>query len=90
MSHKFGHVVSSFSLNSKKSSISSLTKLSLSSVLFSFHVYVGFLLFSLLLTTSLSPMGFECVWDYLNLLVSVEGCFVSDYMVSFGEGTMRC
>jgi hypothetical protein len=52
--YKFGYVVPSHSLNSKKSSISSLTKLSLSSVLFSFHVYVGFLLFLLLLKTSLS------------------------------------
>ncbi len=42
VSHKFGYVVASFSLNSKKSLISffisSLTKLSLSRVLFSFHV----------------------------------------------------
>ena len=48
VSHKFGYVVASFSLNSKKSLISffisSLTKVSLSSsVLFSFHVNVGFL-----------------------------------------------
>ena len=43
VSHKFGNVVASFSLNSKKSLISSLTKLSLSRVLFSFHVNVGFL-----------------------------------------------
>jgi hypothetical protein len=59
VSHKFGYVVASFSLNSKKSSlsffISSLTNLSLSRALFSFHVYVDFLLFLLLLKTSLSP-----------------------------------
>jgi hypothetical protein len=59
VSHKFEYIVASFSLNSKKSLISffisSLTKLSLSKVLFSFHVYVGFLLFWLLLKTSLSP-----------------------------------
>jgi hypothetical protein len=58
VSYKFGYVVASFSLNSKTSSISffisSLTKVSLSSVLFSFHVNVGFLLFMLLLKTSLS------------------------------------
>jgi hypothetical protein len=57
--HKFGNVVVSFSLNSRKSLvsffISSLTKLSLSRVLFSFHVNVGFLLFILLLKISLSP-----------------------------------
>ncbi|CRH50089.1 Uncharacterised protein [Chlamydia trachomatis] len=59
VSHKFGYVVASFSLNSKKSLISffipSLTKVSLRRVLFSFHVNVGFLLFILLLKISLSP-----------------------------------
>ena len=59
VSHKFGYVVASFSLNSKKSLVSlfipSLTKLSLKRVLFSFHVNVGFLLFMLLLKISLSP-----------------------------------
>ena len=47
VSHKCGYVVTSFSLNSKKSLISFflyfLTKVSLSRVLFSFHVNVGFL-----------------------------------------------
>ena len=42
VSHKFEYVVASFSLNSKKSLISffisSMNKLSLSAVLFSFHV----------------------------------------------------
>jgi hypothetical protein len=56
--HKFRYVVASFSLNYKKSLISffisSLTKESLSRVLFSFHVNVGFLLFMLLLKISLS------------------------------------
>ena len=59
VSHKFGYVVPSFSLNSKKSLISffisSLTKLLLSKELISFHVYVGFLLFLLLLKTSFIP-----------------------------------
>jgi hypothetical protein len=59
VSHKFGCVVASFSLNSKKSLISffisSLSKQSLSRVLFSFHVNVGFLLFMLLLKISLYP-----------------------------------
>jgi hypothetical protein len=58
MSNKFGYVVASFSLNSKKSLvsffISTLTKLSLRRVLFSFHVYVCFLFFKFLLKTSLS------------------------------------
>ena len=56
VSHSFGYVVASFSLNCKKSLISffisSLTKESLSRVLFSFHVNVGFLLFMLLLKIS--------------------------------------
>jgi hypothetical protein len=60
VSHKFEYVVASFSLNSKKSLISfflsSLTKVSLSRVFFSFHVNVGFLLFMLLLKISLSPL----------------------------------
>jgi hypothetical protein len=54
VSHKFWYDVPSFSLNYKKSFISSLTKLSLSRALFSLQVYVGFLLFLLLLKTSLS------------------------------------
>jgi hypothetical protein len=62
VSHKFGYAVASFSLYSKKSLIYffifSLTKSSLSRVLFSFHVYiyiyVGFLLFMLFLKISLS------------------------------------
>ena len=56
VSHMFGYVVTS--LNSKKSLvsffISSLTKVSLSWVFFSFHMNVGFLLFMLLLKISLS------------------------------------
>ena len=59
MSHKYGYVVPSFHLNSKKSLISflisSLAKVSLSSVLFSLHMYVGFLLFLMLLKTTLNP-----------------------------------
>jgi hypothetical protein len=58
VSHMFGFVVASFSLNYKKSLISffisSLAKESLSRVLFSFHINVGFLLFMLLLKISLS------------------------------------
>ena len=52
VSYKFVYVVASFSLKSKKSFfISSLTKVSLSRVLFSLHVNVGFLM--LLLKISL-------------------------------------
>ena len=59
MSPKFGYILASFSLNSKKSLISflisSLTNFSLSRVLFSFHVYVGFLVFMLWSKITLSP-----------------------------------
>ena len=48
VSHKFGYVVASFSLNSKKTLIfffiPSLTKVSLSRVLLSFHVNVSYYL----------------------------------------------
>ena len=58
-SYNFRSVVASFSLNSENSLISffisSLTKLSLSRLLFTFHIYVAFLFFMLLLKTSLSP-----------------------------------
>ena len=59
VSHKFGYVVASFSLSSKKSLISFfipfLTKVSLRRVLFSYHINVSFLLLMLLLKISLSP-----------------------------------
>ena len=95
VSHKFGYVVASFPLNSKKSLISSfissLTKVSWSRVLFSFHVNVGFLLFMLLLKISLSPwLSDRDAWDNFNIFVSVETCFVTNYMVNFGEGPVRC
>jgi hypothetical protein len=52
--HKFRNVVPSFSLNSRKSLISFLTRWSLSRELFSFYEYVGFLLFLWLLKSSLN------------------------------------
>jgi hypothetical protein len=59
VSHKFGYVVPSFSLNSKKSLISffipSLTDVSLRSLLLNFQVNVGFLFFILLLKISYNP-----------------------------------
>jgi hypothetical protein len=59
VSHKCGYVVASFSLSSKKSLFSffipSLTKVSLSRLLFSFYVKVGFRLLMLLLKISLNP-----------------------------------
>jgi hypothetical protein len=59
VSHKLGYIMASFSLSSIKYLISffisTLTKLSLSRVLFIFPVYDGFLLFMLLLKISLNP-----------------------------------
>jgi hypothetical protein len=59
VSHKFGYVVPLFLLNYRKSFISffisSLAQYSLSRELFSFHKYVGFLLFLLLLKSSFNP-----------------------------------
>jgi hypothetical protein len=73
VSHKFGYVVSSFSLNSKKSLISffipSLTKVSVRRVLFSFHVNVGFLLFMLLLKISLNPWWSDRVHGTISIFL---------------------
>ena len=59
VSHEFANLEPSFSLNSKKSLISFfisfLTKLLLSRELFSFHMYLGFLLLLFFLKTSLNP-----------------------------------
>ena len=90
--HNFGFVMALFSLNSKKSSIfffiSSLTKVSLSRVLLSFHINVGFLLF-MLLKINLSP------WWIISIFLSVEAYSVTNYMVDFGmswweEGISFC
>jgi hypothetical protein len=63
VSHKFGYVVASISLNSKKSLISffisSLTWVSLRRVLFSFQVNVGFLLFTLSHLCRLGSEGYR-------------------------------
>ena len=92
--HECGYVVASFSLNSKKFLISffisSLTKLSLSRVLFSFHVYVYFQLFLLVFKTSLVHGDLIGCMGLFHSFVSVEACFVTYYMVSFGEDTVKC
>ena len=84
VSHKFGYVVASFSLNSKMSLISffisPLTKLSLSRAFFSFHGNVDFLLVMLLLKISLSPWWSDRIHvKIFNISVSLEACFVSTY-----------
>ena len=73
VSQRFGYVVASFSLNSKKSLISffipSLTKVSLRSVLFSFHVNVGFPLFMLLLKISLRPWWSDRIHGTMSIFL---------------------
>jgi hypothetical protein len=73
VSHKFGYVVASFSLNSIKSLISlfisSLTKVSLSRVLFISHVTVYFLLFMLLLKISLSPWYSDSMHGIISIFL---------------------
>jgi hypothetical protein len=53
-------------------------------------VYVGFLLFMLLLKITLSPRSSIGCRGLFNIFVCVEACFVTDYMVNFGEDTFRC
>jgi hypothetical protein len=73
VSHEFGNVVPSISFNSKKFLIfffvSCLTKLSLSRVLFSFLLYVGFLLFLLLLKTSLSAWWSDRIHEIISIFL---------------------
>jgi hypothetical protein len=73
VSHKFGYVVPSFSLNSKKSLISffisSLNKLLLNRMLFCFHVNVRLLLFVLLLKISLSPWGSDRMHGIISVFL---------------------
>ena len=73
VSHTFGYVMASFSLNSNKSLISffisSLIKLSLSRVLFSLNMYVSFLLFMLLLNISLSPWWSDRMHGIISVLL---------------------
>jgi hypothetical protein len=68
VSHKFGYVMPSFSLNSTKTLISffisSLTKLCRE--LFSFHEYVGFLL---LLLSSLSPWWYDRIHGIISIFL---------------------
>jgi hypothetical protein len=79
VSHKFRYVVASFSLNSKKSLISffipSLTKVSLSRVLFSFLVNVGFLLFMLLLKICLSLWWSDRMHGTISIFCNCWGLF---------------
>jgi hypothetical protein len=84
VSHEFGHVGSSISLNSIKVFdffISSLTKLSWSRVLFIFHEYVDFLLFLVLFKSSLS------LWcsDRMHGIISIFLYLLSVLCLLFGQ-----
>ena len=90
VSHKFGSVVWSFSLNFRKSLIStfisSLTYWWFRWALFNFHVFVGFLELVLLLTSSFIPWWSDKVhWVIPTFFVFVEVCFVTKYVVNFWE-----
>jgi hypothetical protein len=81
--------VPSFSLNFKKSLISffisSLTKLFLNRALFSFHVYVGFPLFLLLLKTNGRLRTVDGLWnvglEYPFIVKSFVRCFVGAWKI---------
>ena len=95
VSHRFGYVVSSFSLNSRKTLISflifSLTQGWLSSWLFTFHKFVGFLGVVLLLNSNFIPWWSDKTQVvYSNFFVSVDVCFVTKSVISFWEGSTRC
>ena len=78
VSHKFGYVVPSFSLNSIKSLISffisTLIKLSLSREIFSFHQYVAFLLFLLLMSSNYQSDNFNDTQKHLFLALIKTNC----------------
>ena len=74
VSHKFGYVVPSFPFNCKKSYfffIFSLTKLLLTRALISFHVYVGFLLFFMLLKSSFRPWWSERMHGIISIILNL-------------------
>jgi hypothetical protein len=92
LSNKFGYVVASFSLNSKKSLISffisSLTKLSLSRT-FSFYVYLVFWTICCYWRSAFVHGDLIGRMDYFHIFVTGEARFVTNYTLNFGEGTMR-
>ena len=93
--YRFGYIVSSFLLNSRKTLtsffISSLTQGWLSSWLFSFREFVGFLGIILLLNFNITPWWSDKTQVvYFNILVSVNVCFVTEYVINFREGSTRC
>jgi hypothetical protein len=93
--HKFGYIVPSFLLHSRKSLISffisSLIKLSWNKELFLFLWVWGIsVVCAVIEEQPPSVANWYNTWNYFKLLESVEACFGCDYVVSFGEGNMRC
>ena len=93
VSHKFGYVVSSFSLNSRKSLISflisSLTQEWCNCLLFDFPEFVGFLQFVLLLNSNFKAWWFDKRQGVIPIFfVPIEVCYVAEYVVNFIESSM--
>ena len=95
VSHKFGYVVASFSLNSKKVlnfflySFLDQGIIEKSVVQFPRECWLSIIY----VVTEEQPQSMvvrQDAWDDFNIFVSVEACFVTKYMVNFGEGTMSC
>ena len=92
VSHKFGYVLWSFLLNFRKSLISFLTHWWFRWALFNFHVFVSFLKLVLLLNSNFHPWWSDKMQGVIPFILggSVEVCFVTEYVVNFWEGSMRC
>ena len=95
VSHKFGYVVWSFSLNFRKSLISSfissLTHQWHKWALFNFCMFVDFLKLVLLLNSNFKPWWSNKIHGIIPIFfVSVEVYFVTVYVFNFWEGSMRC
>jgi hypothetical protein len=94
VSHKFGYAVPSFSLNSKKSLISSLLLpwpsyhcVECCSTFMCMWAFCSFCCYWRLALISSDLVGHMGLF---HLPISVVVWFVTKYMVSFGEGTMKC
>ena len=95
LSNKFGYVVASFSVNYKK-----VLNLFLyffldqgiiekSVVQFPRECWLSIIYF-VIEDQPQSMVISQDAWENFNIFISVEACFVTNYMVNFGEGTMRC
>ena len=87
------YVVPLFKFNSRNYLISFftsfLTQRSLKRKLFSFQESVGFPVFLLLLRSSFNTWWSDKILSVISNFVSVESCFVTEYMINFGEGSRK-